>query len=507
MGPCRERASGARWMMHHLLLLALHAASEPLRCEQDWLVAADDTSARATLRIDAQLISLGNGLIERTFVTSPSFGTIDLKNLKTGDSALRHIVPEAALTIDGVHYTLGGLYIADVPSTTGENFQGQHAFLNRTGLATRLRVRPNAWTYASHHVSTPEADLPWVPGRRHSPTTVSWPPRGQRLSVRFQPPKGSPTKLQSLNITLVYELYDGAPMLSKWMEITASPDATAPLLVDAITTELLALNCDQSAKAKSPYGLGLFDALVTAAHGAATAWTTDANSTNDPGACEPIFSASYSGPPPLAAGTELLWAHEEVEVRENGAPPAPPPPPPSPPVVVPAAGPAVTLGGNSPLATTHFVSFRTIELLHDNLDPTRQMLAKHQIYRRLAPWVQENPLQLHLTNDTTAAFELALEQMHEVGWESLVLSFGSGFRYEMKPDDPYIRTLKANVAKATALGIEVGGYDLTVLDRGHHGYGGDVGAQWDRVDNGTLKADACYASGWRDKLEVPMGTL
>ena len=27
--------------------------------------------------------------------------------------------------------------------------------------------------------------------------------------------------------------------------------------------------------------------------------------------------------------------------------------------------------------------------------------------------------------------------------------------------------------------------DLTVLDRGHQGYGGDVGAQWDRVDPKT----------------------
>ena len=81
--------------------------------------------------------------------------------------------------------------------------------------------------------------------------------------------------------------------------------------------------------------------------------------------------------------------------------------------------------------------------------------------------------------------------------------------------------------------------DLTVLDRGHKGYGGDVGSQWDRVDpttkaltgailhvrssvklhstvpeirvsrrllilfacTGATPADACYASGWRDKLE------
>jgi hypothetical protein len=69
--------------------------------------------------------------------------------------------------------------------------------------------------------------------------------------------------------------------------------------------------------------------------------------------------------------------------------------------------------------------------------------------------VQENPLQLHLTNATTAAFDTALEQMHEVGWETLVLSFGSGFRYEMAPGDPYIQTLKANAKKASAMGIEV----------------------------------------------------
>jgi len=73
----------------------------------------------------------------------------------------------------------------------------------------------------------------------------------------------------------------------------------------------------------------------------------------------------------------------------------------------------------------------------------------------------------------------------------------------MKATDPYIATLRKMVERATALGIEVGGYDLTVLDRGHGGYGGDVGKQWDRVDptDGHLTADACYASGWRDKLE------
>jgi hypothetical protein len=445
---------------------------------EDWLLAPDDSHARAEIVIDhvpgalagfaesTDVIRLGNGLIERTFTTAPSFGTVDLLNLRTGDSALRHILPEAAFTINGTKYTLGGLYVADEPSTTGPTFTGQHAFLNRTGLQGRLRVQPNAWTYDSHVVGTPKADLPWTPGRRASPRYVSWPPTGQKLSVKFKPPANSPPELKLLDVTLVYELYDGAPMLSKWLEISAAPSLTAPLVIDKVTTELLALNCDHSPKTNGGGVPSRLDVLLTAAHGAAVAWTTSANSTNDPGACEPILSASYSGPPSLAPppSDDLLRQDETDHSLLYAAGPSPPAPPtpPGPPIVVPAAGPAVHISGHGGnITTTNFSSFRTIILLHDSLDPTRQMLGHHQIYRRLAPWIQENPLQLHLTNATTAAFDTALEQMQEVGWETLVLSFGSGFRYEMESDDPYIQTLKTNVKKATSMGIEVGGCKQT----------------------------------------------
>ncbi len=41
-------------------------------------------------------------------------------------------------------------------------------------------------------------------------------------------------------------------------------------------------------------------------------------------------------------------------------------------------------------------------------------------------------------------------------------------------------------------------YDLIDLDRGHGGYGGNVGDEWDAVSptTGKLTADACFASGW-----------
>ena len=55
---------------------------------------------------------------------------------------------------------------------------------------------------------------------------------------------------------------------------------------------------------------------------------------------------------------------------------------------------------------------------------------------------------------------------------------------------------------ARSKGIEVGGYDLICLDRGHGGYGGNVGDQWVTIDpaTGAYGQDACFASGWYDKL-------
>lgn len=66
----------------------------------------------------------------------------------------------------------------------------------------------------------------------------------------------------------------------------------------------------------------------------------------------------------------------------------------------------------------------------------------------------------------------------------------------------YIQRIKKQVEYAASKGIEVGGYDLICLDRGHEGYGGNVGDEYARVDasTGALTVDACFASEWYDKL-------
>ena len=90
--------------------------------------------------------------------------------------------------------------------------------------------------------------------------------------------------------------------------------------------------------------------------------------------------------------------------------------------------------------------------------------------------------------------------MAQVGFEMIIFSFGSGFQLETS-DPAYLAKVKAQVAYANSKGIEVGGYDLICLDRGHGGYGGNVGDQWATVGaDGSFGADACFASGWYDKL-------
>ena len=75
--------------------------------QNDWLVQPFRQLASVE-ETDNQLI-LGNGLIQRTFVTAPNFATVAYTNLITDSSLLRGIKPEAMLTINGQEFEVGGL--------------------------------------------------------------------------------------------------------------------------------------------------------------------------------------------------------------------------------------------------------------------------------------------------------------------------------------------------------------------------------------------------------------
>eukprot|EP00041_Stephanoeca_diplocostata_P022131 m.524555 g.524555 ORF g.524555 m.524555 type:complete len:930 (+) comp21989_c0_seq4:241-3030(+) len=209
------------------MLFTLHSTLAVLCCmhflataeELDWLVQTKSTPSTVTPRGSG--ITLTNGLITREFVTTPAFGTIDFTRTATlargaEQSLFRSVHPESMITLNGTQFAVGGL----------QQKSQFLAYCNRSDIT--YSADPSAFQYKSHTVSDPVAPFPWVPGTRHSPVELSWPPKGKRLSVVFAPPAQYP-QFHDVQVTLHYEIYDGIPLIAKSMDITmASSNKTAP---------------------------------------------------------------------------------------------------------------------------------------------------------------------------------------------------------------------------------------------------------------------------------------
>ena len=106
-----------------------------------------------------------------------------------------------------------------------------------------------------------------------------------------------------------------------------------------------------------------------------------------------------------------------------------------------------------------FETFQTYELMYDSYDKERCGLAERKMYRILAPWSTENPMFLHLTTTDPQKVKTAIDQCANVGFEMVILSFGSGLNME-DTSETNIEKFKALVNYAHSKGIEIGGYSL-----------------------------------------------
>ena len=118
-----------------------------------------------------------------------------------------------------------------------------------------------------------------------------------------------------------------------------------------------------------------------------------------------------------------------------------------------------------------FESFRAWVLPFDSTDRERCGLAMRRMYRVIAPWTTENPLMMHLVSSKGSAVTNAIDQCAEVGFEMLILSFGSGFDLENEKPTT-LEWAKNFAAYARSKGIEIGSYSL--LASRHVGGGNDV---------------------------------
>ena len=391
--------------------------------QNDWLVHPFRQPASVE-EMDSQLI-LDNGLIQRTFVTSPNFATVDYTNQITGSSLLRGIKSEAMLTINGHQFEVGGL-----------KGQPDYAYLDWDWIANLTSVR-NAFQFREYQVGETEIRYPWV--RRRSAISSVYPPEGVTLTVVFSPPPS----LDSLRVCVHYELYQGIPVLSKW--VTIRNEGQKPIQLDALSCEILAVNEQEKHRlhVESDYA---FSGIET------TQWGPDVD---------------YK--------TQVDYHYQMPLLMTSSYP----------------LGPGIPL---QPGET--FKSFRSFEILHDSDDRERKGLARRKMYRTLAPQVTENPILMHVRSAEPNAVRLAIDQCAEVGFEMVIMTFGSGFDIESE-DPEYITTMSGLTDYAHRKGIRLGGYTLMCASR-------NVGEDFNCIDPDTgqpgskFGQSACLASRWAD---------
>jgi hypothetical protein len=397
------------------LLLGAPAAAAPqgAGARPDWLINRGEYVARARRSDGGRELVLENGLVRRTWRLEPAAACVALDDLMTDRSLLRAVRPEATVTIDGSTYSVGGLV-----------GQPNHAYLTPAWLET-MHADPAAFRLVGVEIGRPEARLEWARVRHHAPD-ARWPPAGAAVRLDFEAPPAAPS---GLRISIHYELYDGIPAFCTWMVV--ENDGTATVTLDRFESEILALVEDDA----HPRQLG--DRLLppTGLH----------------------VETDYT----FVAGNGRWCTHcvrwqpdpqylTQVDYRRRN---------PCLLVVGPELGPAQRIppGGR-------FESFRTFELVHDSTDRERRGLAVRRLYRTVAPWVTENPLMMHVRFSDPETVRAAVDQCADVGFEMVILTFGSGFNIENR-DAAYLRQMSEYADYARRRGVEIGGYSLLASRR------------------------------------------
>ncbi|HTL54651.1 MAG TPA: hypothetical protein VL361_03190 [Candidatus Limnocylindrales bacterium] len=376
----------------------------------DWLIDPKRFPAGITQSSDGERLELTNGLVRRVIELRPNAATVTFENAVTAESLLRSVRPEARLAINGKSFDVGGL-----------NGQPIHNYLDPRWLR-ELTADPAAFHFSGLKIGPTEPRFAWQKRSQWLSTDSLWPPSGASVTLLFSSPQGMPAS----KVEVHYEIYDGLPLIAKW--ITVRNDSSVPITLNSMVVEQLAVVEPESivdgtaANFRSTYrNLQVFSDYAFGgdmnenADAPAVHWQTD-----------PLYQ------------TQVHYQRQTPCLLECAPP----------------LGPDVKISPGEV-----FESFRVFELVHDNSDRERRGLAVRRAYRTLAPWVQENPILMHVRSAEPGAVKLAIDQCAEVGFEMVILTFGSGFDIENERSE-YLKQLKDLANYARDKGIVLGGYSL-----------------------------------------------
>jgi len=396
-----------------------------VRIQADWLVDQIKSETCLFKAAGGSQLVLSNGIAARTFSIKPNGATIGLDQLVTGETFLRSVRPEAEIVIDSLTFRIGGL--------VGQSI---HNYLSKEFI-TDLKTDPASFKLIDYRLEEIKARFPWKKRLEWMPKDLPWPPPGKELIFSYKlddqafalipadsTGAGKYRYLKNVVVQVHYELYDGLPLFSKWL--TIENKSKKKIMINSFKSEILAaveprneaqlreawmlpnitVQTDYDCGGGMRYELG---------EGKAYNWEID-----------PLYK------------TQINYKRQNPCLL----------------VVKPEYGPAFPLA-----AGAEFESYRVWELIHSSRDREHKGLEMRRMFRTIAPWITENPVMMHARFADTESVKSVINQCAEVGFEKVILTFGSGFHIE---DDSRenIQRMKMLADYAHARGVTLGGYSL-----------------------------------------------
>ncbi len=387
--------------------LPVYDATKEKKYNKDWLITPITTKAEVYRSNDEKEIILFNGLVKRSFRIQPNVACVDYQNMSTGQQLLRAVKPEAIITIDGMEYNVGGLY-----------GQSENAYLLPFRI-NHFTAHQNDFSFVSYSVNPIRPFINWQPKgwamNKQQPT-------GKTVLFVYQ---SSVPSLKNITVTVHYELYDGIPLILKFVSVQNKTSHN--ITINKLVNEELALVEEESAvvgsteQMKKQHGIyvetnyAFNNAMRYDISDQTTHWKADSVYTSQ-------VNYNYQTPCLLQVYPEKVTA---VDVKPDET----------------------------------FTSVRTCELLMDSYDRERRGLCIKKMYRTLAPWTTANPIFMHLISKNDEEVKTAIDQCAATGYEAVILSFGSHCNME-DTSAANIKSWKTLGRYAHSKGIMIGGYSL-----------------------------------------------
>lgn len=388
--------------------LAIWNKQQESLAKTDWLIKPVDATARLFSSADNKEIILYNGLVKRTFRLQPNVVCTDYKNMINGQQLLRAVMPEAVVNINGKDYNVGGLH-----------GQKEKAYLLPEWLDAFTKGE-NDFQFDTYSISELKPFIQWK--------AASWwasnkkQATGKVLSFTY---KNKLTELNDVLIQVNYAMYDGLPLIAKW--VTIENKGATPVKIGKVKNELLAVVEEESAVVGAPDKMkkqqGIYIETNYAFNNAmryeisdqTLHWEIDSSYTSQ-------VNYNYNTPCILEVYPDKVSG---IELQQG----------------------------------TSFTSVRSFELLMDGYDRERRGLAIRKMYTTIAPWTTANPIFMHLVSKNDEEVKRAIDQCVATGYEAVILSFGSHLNME-DSSAANIKKWKELTDYAHKKHIKIGGYSL-----------------------------------------------